>query len=140
MAAIYLRDAMGESYRKVDLPIWSAAAPGHWDLFDAVINCTRLMTSSCGRLFDAVSALAGLCQKNSYEGEAAMLLEAACRENDLGAGPIELPIETSGTPWVIDTRPLICEIARNRSEERRVGKECRSRWVEDQYKNKYYGH
>jgi len=115
MAAIYLRDAMGESYRKVDLPIWSAAAPGHWDLFDAVINRTRLMTSSCGRLFDAVSALAGLCQKNSYEGEAAMLLEAACRENDLGAGPIELPIETSGTPWVIDTRPLICEIARNRT-------------------------
>src|SRR5947209_12292659 len=41
-----------------------------------------------------------------------MLLEAACRENEQ-AGPIALPIDTTRTPWVIDTRPLICEIAHN---------------------------
>lgn len=35
------------------------------------------MTSSVGRLFDAISALLGICTEPAYEGEAAILLEAA---------------------------------------------------------------
>jgi hydrogenase maturation protein HypF len=34
-------------------------------------------TSSCGRLFDAVSAILDICLENRYEAEAAMELEAA---------------------------------------------------------------
>ena len=36
-------------------------------------------TSSVGRLFDGVSSLLGLCDINSYEGQAAMLLEQLAR-------------------------------------------------------------
>lgn len=39
------------------------------------INCP--LTSSMGRLFDAVSAILGICHSATYEGEPAILLEAA---------------------------------------------------------------
>ena len=43
------------------------------------INCP--LTSSAGRLFDAVSALTGLCTHSSFHAEAPMRLEAAIDQN-----------------------------------------------------------
>ena len=43
-------------------------------------NINTFETSSMGRLFDAVSALLGICEYNSYEGECAIMLEKAALE------------------------------------------------------------
>ncbi len=67
-------------------------------------NVQCLPTSSCGRLFDAVAAIAGLCSINRYEGEAAMRLEQAACPDDCGAYPFALQGEE------IDLRPMLRQL------------------------------
>jgi hydrogenase maturation protein HypF len=63
------------------------------------------MTSSCGRLFDAVAALVGLRTHVNYEGQAAIELEAAIGgSTDATPYPIELRAE--GNTWIFDTLQL----------------------------------
>lgn len=64
-------------------------------------------TSSVGRLFDAAASLLGLSGHCSYEGQAAMALEAAC-VNHLPSNAPELPLtrDAQGV-WRSDWAPLI---------------------------------
>lgn len=65
------------------------------------------MTSSMGRLFDAVSALAGVCRRATYEGQPAILLEQAAA-GDARGYPFELAREQGRV--VVDTRPVVAAV------------------------------
>jgi hydrogenase maturation protein HypF len=67
------------------------------------------LTSSVGRLFDAIASIAGVRDHAVFEGQAAMELEAFA--DRVTGRPYAFDVTTSADPWIIDASPVISAVA-----------------------------
>jgi hydrogenase maturation protein HypF len=69
------------------------------------------VTTSVGRLLDAISALCGVCPDADYEGQPAVELEMVADEQALSGYP--LPLRRKGRQLVLDARRLVRAVRRD---------------------------
>ena len=79
------------------------------------LNCP--LSSGMGRLFDGAAAILGIKTFCSYEGQGAVLLEAAAVEDDG-----EYPVVWEGKPLRFDWRPMIRAMVEDKARGTEIGR------------------
>jgi hydrogenase maturation protein HypF len=117
MAISYLFHHWGRDFWGLDIPFTRRLDRRRTEILLRLIErgVNSPLTSSCGRLFDAVAALVGIRENVNYEAQAAIELEAALEAGNKDTG-YPCAIREAGGGWVIDTRPLFLALVEDLRE------------------------
>lgn len=94
-----------------DLPCFKEFSCGEIAIIGQLLSrpSNSPLTSSMGRLFDAISSLTGVCQKSDFEGQAAMMFEFALK-GEPSRGIYPYLWRKSGECYIFDWEPMIRQI------------------------------
>jgi hydrogenase maturation protein HypF len=114
MAMSYLYQALGTAAFDVNHPVARMLAGSEQQLFKKMLDrgINSPLTSSCGRLFDAVAALLNIRHIVSYDGQGAIELEAlAEQEESAVAAPYRYELHhDDSAPFQLDFSATISDI------------------------------
>jgi hydrogenase maturation protein HypF len=117
MAVSYLNAAYGDEYERVAQSLGLEFPRLEWRVLARQLQTglNAPLTSSAGRLFDAVAAALGICRERTFEGQPAVELEMAADPEEAGVYPV--PLIRGDESLVLDTFSLF----RQAVEERLAG-------------------
>ncbi|GAB6143778.1 carbamoyltransferase HypF [Desulfocicer niacini] len=115
MAAAHLWQVWGDDFVDLDLPLIHRVGQDRLRFVATMMKrkINSPLTSSCGRLFDAVASLCGIRDNMTFEGQAAMDLQAVSQRNEQRAYAMdfkEIHDEEGNTLVEMDTRPAMMEM------------------------------
>jgi hydrogenase maturation protein HypF len=107
MAVSYLAHHFGRDFLKLDVPFVRQLNRPKVDFLLRMVEqgLNSPLTSSSGRLFDAVAALIGIRQQVNYEAQAAIELEMAITSSADETG-YPMKLVPDGDSWIISTRSM----------------------------------
>jgi hydrogenase maturation protein HypF len=110
MALAWLVELYGEDVAPP--PALADVDPATWRAVVRMVSTATSapLTTSMGRLFDGVAALCGVRSEVSYEGQAAIELEALADPGAGGAYALALLVDPGGGPAILDPAPAIEQI------------------------------
>jgi len=130
IGASLLENAYGERWRAVASSLSLLPDEQNSEWLEKIMHNERVspQTSSLGRLFDGIAAIMGLHKKVSFEGQAALALEALAREASMSepssvsdalsgeapsGGAYRYAIDRDGDSFVLDFFPLVCGVVKD---------------------------